>query len=153
MGDAAADHPADCANGIADRGHTRRRAHRGRDGALDPDRTRQYVVQRQPDQGQTGRVAVVRIPAHPTLAARLDRTRVDRSVRAPRHRVGAVHRGASHRRTRTGPHQPLPSYPPRTKGTRLSIADTLDALPTSRTRVARVASTLVAEDVSAWFGE
>ena len=35
----------------------------------------------------------------------------------------------------------------------MSIADTLDALPTSRARVARLASTLVAEDVSAWFGE
>jgi phosphate transport system ATP-binding protein len=35
----------------------------------------------------------------------------------------------------------------------LSIADTVDALPTSRVRVAGVASTLVAEDVSAWFGE
>jgi len=35
----------------------------------------------------------------------------------------------------------------------LSIADTLDALPTAKARVARLASTLVAEDVSAWFGE
>jgi phosphate transport system ATP-binding protein len=35
----------------------------------------------------------------------------------------------------------------------LSISDTIDALPTSRARVARVASTLVAEDVSAWFAE
>src|SRR5207248_2061035 len=100
-----------------------------------------------------GRVAVVRVPADPVPRDRLDRSSVDGRVRAPRNRVGAVHRRASHRRTWTGPHQPLPAHPPCTKGTRLSIADTLDALPTRRTRVARVASTLVAEDVSAWFGE